>query len=76
MDSNDLFSDMEYSFRQTPSTLDYLNTQHQRLTQEHDIMALAFDIAKAFDRVWLNGWLKKSKKTVFVVVYMSLCGFF
>ena len=55
MDSNDLFSDTEYSFRQTRLTLDYLNTQHQRLTQEHDIMVLAFDITKAFDRVWLNG---------------------
>jgi hypothetical protein len=63
LESNDLLGDRQNGFRRKHSTVDCLVDQYQEwielLAMGYDIRLLSFDIAKAFDRVWHRGLLKK-----------------
>ena len=58
-----LFSDFEYGFRSSQSTSDLLTVVLDRIARAFNrsgaTRAVAFDISKAFDRVWHSGLLQK-----------------
>ena len=58
-----LFSDFQYGFRSSRSTADLLATVSDRIARTFNrsgaTRAVAFDISKAFDRVWHSGLLHK-----------------
>ena len=58
-----LFSDFQYGFRSSRSTADLLTTVSDRIARTFNrsgvTRAVAFDISKAFDRVWHSGLLHK-----------------
>ena len=60
-----LFSDLQYGFRSSRSTADLLTVVSDRIARTFNrsgaTRAVAFDISKAFDRVWHAGLLKKCK---------------
>ena len=57
-----LFSDFQYSFRSSRSTLDLLTVVSDRiarvLNRSRATQAVALDISKAFDKVWYAGLLQ------------------
>ena len=61
----DLFSDFQYGFRSSWSTADLLTVLSDRIARAFNrsgaTRAVAFDISKAFDRVWHAGLLQKLK---------------
>ena len=58
-----LFSDFQYGFRSSGSTSDLLTVVLDRRARSFNrsgaTRAIAFDISKAFDRVWHTGLLHK-----------------
>ena len=60
-----LFSDFQYGFRSSRSTADLLTVVSDRIARAFNrsgaTQAVAFDISKAFDRVWHDGLLHKLK---------------
>ena len=60
-----LFSDFQYGFRSSRSTADLLTVVSDRIARAFNrsgaTRAVAFDISKAFDRVWHAGLLHKLK---------------
>ena len=60
-----LFSDFQYGFRSSRSTVDLLTVVSDRIARAFNrsgaTRAAALDISKAFDRVWLAGLLHKLK---------------
>ena len=60
-----LFSDFQYGFRSCRSTADLLTVVFDRIARAFNRSgaagAVALDISKAFDRVWLVGLLHKLK---------------
>ena len=60
-----LFSDFQYGFRSCRSTADLLTVASNRIARAFNrfgaTRAVAFDISKAFDRVWHAGLLHKLK---------------
>ena len=58
-----LFSDFQYGFRSFRSTADLLTVVSDRIARAFNrsraTRAVAFDISKAFDRVWHAGLLHK-----------------
>ena len=60
-----LFSDFQYSFRSSRSTVDLLTVVSDRIARAFNMSgatrAVALDISKAFDRVWHAGLLHKLK---------------
>ena len=60
-----LFSDFQYGFRSSLSTADLLTVASNRIARSYNrsgaTRAVALDISKAFDRVWLAGLLCKLK---------------
>ena len=60
-----LFSDFQYGFRSSQSTVDLLTIVSDRIARAFDrsgsTRAVAFDISKAFDRVWHASLLQKLK---------------
>ena len=60
-----LFSDFQYGFRSSRSTADLLTVVSDRIARAFNrsgaTQAVALDISKAFDRVWLAGLLHKLK---------------
>ena len=58
-----LFSDFQYGFRSSRSTADLLTAVSDRIARTFNrsgaTRAVAFDISKAFDRVWHSGLLHK-----------------
>ena len=60
-----LFSDLQYGFRSSQSTADLLTVVSDRIARAFNrfgaTRAVAFDISKAFDRVWHAGVLYKLK---------------
>ena len=60
-----LFSDIQYGFRFSRSTADLLTVVSDRIARAFNrsgaTRAVALDISKAFDRVWLAGLLHKLK---------------
>ena len=60
-----LFSDFRYGFRSSRSTADFLTFVSDRIARSFNSSganrAVALDISKAFDRVWLAGLLHKLK---------------
>ena len=61
----DLFSDFQYGFRSSRSTADLLTVASDGIARAFNksgaTRAVAFDISKAFDRVWHAGLLHKLK---------------
>ena len=61
----DLFSDFQYGFRSSRSTADLLTVVSNRIARAFNrseaTRAVAFDISKAFDRLWHAGLLHKLK---------------
>ena len=59
------FSDFQYGFRSSRSTADLLAVVSDRIARVFNrsgaTQAVAFDISKAFDRVWHAGFLHKLK---------------
>ena len=56
------FSDFQYGFRSSRSTADLLTVVSDRIARAfRATRAVAFDISKAFDRVWHAGLLHKLK---------------
>ena len=64
----DLFSDFQYGFRSSRSTADLLTVLSDRIASAFNrygaTLALAFDISKAFDRIWHAAFLHKLKVIV------------
>ena len=56
-----LFSDFQYGCRSSQSTADLLTVLSGRIARSGSTRAAAFDISKAFDRVWHAGLLHKLK---------------
>ena len=60
-----LFADFQYDFRFSQSTADLLTVVSDRIARGFNrcgaTRAVALDISKAFDRVWLAGLLHKLK---------------
>ena len=60
-----LFSDFQYGFRSSQSTVDLLTVVSDRIARAFSrsgaTRAVALDISKAFDRVWHAGLLQKLK---------------
>ena len=60
-----LFSDFQYSFRSSGSTVDLLTVVSDRIARVFNksgaARAVALDISKAFDRVWHTALLHKLK---------------
>ena len=63
-----LFPDFQYGFRSSQSTADLLTVASDRIDRAFDrsgaTSAVAFDISRAFDRVWHAGLLHKFKSYV------------
>ena len=61
----DLFSDFLYAFRSSQSTADLLTVVSDRIARAFNrssaTQGVAFDISKAFSRVWYDGLLHKFK---------------
>ena len=57
------FSDFQYRFRSSQSTVDLLTVVPDRIARafywSRDTRAVAIDISKAFNRVWYAGLLRK-----------------
>ena len=71
-----LFSDFQYGFKSSPSTADLLTVISDRIARAFNrsgaTPAVALEISKAFDRVWLAGLLHKLKFMEFQVRYLAL----
>ena len=65
IDKGGLFSDFQYGFRSSQSTVDLLTIVSDRIARPFNssgsTRAVALDISKAFDRVWHTGLLLKLK---------------
>ena len=65
IDKGGLFSDFQYGFRSSQSTVDLLLVSSDRIARDFNrsgaTRAVALDISKAFDRVWHAGLLHKLK---------------
>ena len=65
IDKGGLFSDFQYGFRSSQSTVDLLTIVSDRIARPFNssgsTRAVALDISKAFDRVWHTGLLQKLK---------------
>ena len=63
LEKRGLFSDLEYGFRSSQSTVDLLTVASDRIARAFNrsgtTRAMALDISKAFDRVWHAGLLHK-----------------
>ena len=63
------FSDFQYGFRSSRSTVDLLTVVYDRISRAFNrsgaTRAGALDISKAFDRVWYVGVLHKPKSYFF-----------
>ena len=71
-----LFSDCQYGFKSSPSAADLLTVISDRIARAFSrsgaTPAVALEISKAFDRVWLAGLLHKLKFMEFQVRYLAL----
>ena len=73
----DIFSDFQYDFRSSRSTVDLLTVDSHRIAMEFNrsgaTRAVALGISKAFNRIWYAGLLHKPKK---LFVLLSVIGGF
>ena len=60
LEKRGLFSDFEYGFRSSRSTVDLLTVGSDRIARAFNrseaTQAVALDISKAFGRIWCSGW--------------------
>ena len=78
----DLFSDFQYGFRSSQSTVDLLSVASDRIARAFNMSgatrAVTLDISKAFDRKWHTGLLHKFKSygisgQIFGLISSFLC---
>ena len=72
-----LFSDFQYGFRSSQSTPDFLTLLIARaFNRSRATRVVAFDIFKAFDKVWKAGLLQNLSRMEFHVRYLVYFFFF